>query len=48
MSQGSNADKLFMLTNDGSITLDTDALHFIKYSAQTIKHLQSVTLGNIF
>lgn len=24
------------------------SLHFIKYSAQTIKHLQSVTLGNIF
>ena len=24
------------------------SLHFIKYSAQTIKHHQSVTLGNIF
>ncbi len=24
------------------------SLHFIKYGAQTIKHLQSVTLGNIF
>ena len=33
VSQGSNADKLFMLTNDGSITLDTDALHFIRYSS---------------
>ena len=24
------------------------SLHFIKYSAQTIKHLQKVSLGNIF
>ena len=33
VSQGSNADKLFMLSNDNVITLDTDALHFIKYSS---------------
>ena len=33
VSQGSNADKLFMLSNDNVITLDTDSLHFIKYSS---------------
>jgi hypothetical protein len=32
VSQGSNADMLFMLVNDNSITLDTDALIFAKYT----------------
>ena len=33
VSQGSNADKLFMLTNDNAITLDIDSLRFIRYSS---------------
>ena len=33
VAQGVNADKLFMLVNDGAITLDTDSLVFARYSS---------------
>ena len=36
VAQGSNADKLFMLTNDSAVALDTDSLNFVKYSSSDI------------
>ena len=33
VSQGSNADKLFMLVNDTAVTLDTDSINFVRYSS---------------
>ena len=36
VAQGSNADKLFILTNDSAVALDTDSLNFVKYSSSDI------------
>lgn len=42
------AAKLCMYISNNEIGEAYASLHFIKYASQTIKHLQTVTLGNIF